>query len=74
VIAHERFISYRRRRDVKLYRFLLSLYSLIGTCTGVQNCTFRWPFKYGLFNDAVSDVDYIATNGWMTVNYEFGRI
>jgi hypothetical protein len=26
---------------VKLFRFLVSLYSLIGTCNSVQNCAFR---------------------------------
>jgi hypothetical protein len=32
----------RCREAVKLWRFLLSPYSLIGTCNSVQNCTLRW--------------------------------
>jgi hypothetical protein len=31
----------RCREAVKLFRFLLSPYSLIGTCNSVQNCSFR---------------------------------
>jgi hypothetical protein len=33
----------RHRETVKLFRFLLSPYSLIGTLNSVENCTFRWP-------------------------------
>jgi hypothetical protein len=42
VTVQEHFIAYCRCREtVKLFRFLLSLYSLIETCSNVQNCTFR---------------------------------
>jgi hypothetical protein len=42
VSVQEHFIAYCRCREaVKLFRFLLSPYSLIGTCTSLQNCTFR---------------------------------
>jgi hypothetical protein len=39
--VQEHFIAYCRYREaVKPFRFLLSPYSLIGTCNSVQNCTF----------------------------------
>jgi hypothetical protein len=42
VTVQEQFIAYCRCREtVKLRRFLLSPYSLTGTCYSVQNCTFR---------------------------------
>jgi hypothetical protein len=42
VSVQGQFKAYCRRREaVKLFRFLLSPYSLIGTCNSVQNCTFR---------------------------------
>jgi hypothetical protein len=38
----EHFIAYCRCREaVNLFRFLLSPYSLIGTCDSVQKCNFR---------------------------------
>jgi hypothetical protein len=41
VTVQEHFIAYCRCREtVKLFRFLLSPYSLIGTCNSVQNCIF----------------------------------
>jgi hypothetical protein len=40
--VQEHFIAYCRCREaVNLFRFLLSPYSLIGTCNSVQICTFR---------------------------------
>jgi hypothetical protein len=34
-------VTSNRRLLVQLFRFLLSPYSLVGTCNTVQNCTFR---------------------------------
>jgi hypothetical protein len=40
--TQEQFIVYCGCGEVvKLFRFLLSPYSLIGTCNNVQNCTFH---------------------------------
>jgi hypothetical protein len=42
VTVHEQFIAYCRCLEaVKLFRFLLSPYGLIGICNNVFNCTFR---------------------------------
>jgi hypothetical protein len=46
VTVQEHFIPYCRCREaVKLFRFLLPPYSLIGTCNSVQNCTPRRPVE-----------------------------
>jgi hypothetical protein len=42
VTVQEQFTAcYRCREAVKLFIFLQSPYSVIGTCNSVQNCTFR---------------------------------
>jgi hypothetical protein len=44
VTVQENFIAYCRCREViKLYRFLLSPYNLIGICNNLQNYTFLSP-------------------------------
>jgi hypothetical protein len=37
------------RKAAKLFRSLLSPYSLIGTCNSVQNCTFSWLYRNILY-------------------------
>jgi hypothetical protein len=37
----------RCRDGIRLFRFLLSLYSLIMTCSNLQKCTFCWPGVMG---------------------------
>jgi hypothetical protein len=42
VTLQEHFIAYCKCREVvKLFRFLLSPYSVTKTCNNVQNCAFR---------------------------------
>jgi hypothetical protein len=36
----------RWKETVKLFRFLLTSYSLIGTCSSMQISIFRWPAKH----------------------------
>jgi hypothetical protein len=52
VVVQEYFIVYcRSTYVVKLLRFLLTPYSLMGTCNSVHNCIFRGStgIFYGLF-------------------------
>jgi hypothetical protein len=49
VTVQEHSIAYCRCREaIKLFRFLLSPYSLIGTCNNVQNSTSHWPAEMGI--------------------------
>jgi hypothetical protein len=42
LVIQEQFTAYCKCTEAaKLFRFLLSPYSLVGTCNSVQNCTFR---------------------------------
>jgi hypothetical protein len=66
-VCTETFMACCRCRDgVKLFRFLLSPYSLIGTCDSVQNWSFRdWKNKVGLCNHhAVCVSVYPPINFW----------
>jgi hypothetical protein len=51
VTVQEHSIAYCRCREaVELFRFLLSPYSLVGSCNSVQNCReTTWTFQSGLY-------------------------
>jgi hypothetical protein len=66
VTVQEHCIAYCRCREaVKLFRFLLTPYSLTGTCNHVHSCFFRWPAQIWVLINLYVVLGLVAPLVWV---------